>query len=614
MQKLIEKRIQKFADEYGFNEQPISEQFERYVASVYLHKYLQGVPELIDKVVLGGGNDEGIDIAAVIINGQIVFEPSEIEELIGDQAASSARVIFIQAKTSERYDAKLISKFLHGVETVTKSAMGSYVDTLAPRLKDIALLIDWVAQNGDRFNEFQIPCEIFYVTTSKSNGSTALQDSQVKSSLRRIRDLGVYKEELRLQLNGAVEISDKQREHHGPQNIKFQFEKRQTIPATEGIDQAFIGIVSGREILKLLQDDSGEFRSGIFEDNVRLDLGAKNPVNCRIAETLRTVNRNQFPFLNNGLTIIAKSLNTVSDTCYASGYQVVNGGQTSHQLVRWASSDQVDKDPSLLDSLWVPVKIVSSADPDVRSRVAVATNLQTAIGASDIQASAQIAKEVEEYFAESGTDGLRYERQARGSAHAIDYPKTRVVGTSELNRAVAATVFGESARAIGSPKELEIEGTFVWGDYPVELFYYAAWIIYKIDRYFARTADCVVLKAAKYHIAMMVSAFVNPKLIDKFQNGNTETQKKELEGKKGRSELQFDVNSGNLDKAIEDAIPKAMSIAAEYFKGVLLEGRSLRKDDVRSRTHQKELIIRVGRKLGAEPAETSLKPGGGGRQ
>ncbi len=73
-----------------------------------------------------------------------------------------------------------------------------------------------------------------------------------------------------------------------------------------------------------------------------------------------------------------------------------------------------------------------------------------------------------------------------------------MVTTPEFNRAVAATLFGESSRAIVSPKDLEAEGSFVWGDFPVEMYYYAAWIIYRIDRYFARTPESTTLKAAKY--------------------------------------------------------------------------------------------------------------------
>lgn len=240
--------------------------------------------------------------------------------------------------------------------------------------------------------------------------------------------------------------------------------------------------------------------------------------------------------------------------------------------------------PELLEDLWVPVKIVSSDDPGVRSSIAVATNLQTPIAAADIQASSEVAKSVEEYFAHSGADGLRFERQNRGDA--LDFPRTRVVTTSELNRAVASALFGESARAISAPKELEAESSFVWGDYSVESFYYAAWIIYRIDRYFARKPDDSALRAAKYHIAMMVSAMINHDLIEGFESDGTEISRRRLERPKN---LKFDIS----ETEIEVAIPKAISLAREEFRLILAEGRSLRRDDVRNRRSQEALLQKV---------------------
>lgn len=292
--------------------------------------------------------------------------------------------------------------------------------------------------------------------------------------------------------------------------------------------------------------------------------------------------------MNNGLTIIATNLRGLGDRFFISGYQIVNGGQTSHQLIRWSESDEVRNAPHLMADLWITVKIVSSHDSNVRRSVAIATNLQTPIGSTDVQASTQIAKDVEEYFAQSGKDGLRYERQSRGAT--LEFARTRVATTPELNRAVAATLFGESSRAIGSPKDLEAEDSFVWGDYPVEAYYYAAWIIYRIDRYFARTPEFTILKAAKYHIAMVVSALVNPEFIAMFEDAAIEATSKKL--KKSRM-LKFRVAENPLSEQIEAAIVTAAELAADAFKVPLSEGRSLRKDDVRSRRSQEILLQRL---------------------
>lgn len=595
MHTLTGKRVSKFARDFGF-EGSEADHFERYVAANYLYSYLRDDPELIERSVLGGGSDEGIDIAAVVVNDRAVFEPEEIDDLIADQTANSARVIFIQAKTSESYDSKLIAKFLHGVESVTRNAMRPGTITLPPRLVDLSALIDRIAENGDKFTDQRIPCDLYYVTTSSNDGQSARDELQVTQALQRIREIGVYTETLKLRTHGHDDLAAKQKERHGPQNVQFNFEKRQTIPATDRVSEAYIGLVSASELLKLLTDESGEIRPGIFDDNVRLDLGAHNAVNRRIMTTLQSAEREHFPFLNNGLTIIATELRGLGDRFFISGYQIVNGGQTSHQLVRWSRMEDCVRNPQSMSDLWVPVKIVSSKEPSVRTSVAIATNLQSAIGATDIQASLQIAKDVEEYFAQSGIDGLRYERQNRGKA--LEFARTRVVTTPELNRAVAATLFGESSRAIASPKDLEAEDAFVWGDFPVEMYYYAAWIIYRIDRYFARTPDSTTLKAAKYHIAMMVSAILNPELATAFKGGDLNAIGQRLRKPRG---LKFRVSDQALSGSLESAISIAIERAADVFHTVLAEGRSLRKDDVRSRRSQEALL---------EKATTGTDPGG----
>ncbi|WP_093787442.1 hypothetical protein [Actinacidiphila guanduensis] len=236
----------KFARDFGF-EGGEAKQFELYVAANYLFPYVRDDVEQIERTVLGGGTDEGIDIAAVVVNGQIVFEPSEIDDLISDQAFNSARVLFIQAKTSESYDSKLIAKFLHGVEAVTKYAIKSNSVKLPPALVDLAALIDRIAESGDKFQDTRIPCELYYVTTSGNDGKSARQELQVTEALERIRSLGIYSEPLHLNTHGHDALATKLKERHGPQNIQFNFEKRQTIPATERVSEVTSGSCPARQ-------------------------------------------------------------------------------------------------------------------------------------------------------------------------------------------------------------------------------------------------------------------------------------------------------------------------------------------------------------------------------
>ena len=73
------------------------------------------------------------------------------------------------------------------------------------------------------------------------------------------------------------------------------------------------------------------------------------------------------------------------------------------------------------------------------------------------------------------------------------------------------------------------------------MYYYAAWIIYRIDRYFARTPESTTLKAAKYHVAMMVSAIINPELAPVFEAGDLYATGQRLKKPK---KLNFRVSEG----------------------------------------------------------------------
>ncbi|MGP5642587.1 AIPR family protein [Corynebacterium variabile] len=601
MDMLLRRRTKKFAQEMGFQGSD-AELFELFTASVYLSRYIEGQAQLIEQCVIGGGEDGGIDIAAVIVNGSIVTSVDSVEEEIAERNDNTVKVVFIQTKTSESFDSKLISKFLFGVKQVGAHAV-NFDDGSLPELDgglvEVVNILDFIVERlGSEFTTTKIPCELYYVTTSKNDGQDARNQAQVINALAEIEELGVYEEGIVLRTQGNKEFDHKQLESKGPQNIQFLFEKKQSIPSVEDIEQAYIGIIQARELLNLLADEEG-IRPGIFDDNVRLYQGDGNVVNRKIYSTLASVDRRMFPFLNNGLTIIARKLSNVGDKFTASGYQVVNGGQTSNQIVRWAlslgsqfehSAEEYNSTwEEMLSAVWVPLKLISTNSPEVLSEVTVATNLQTSIAATDIQSSSRAAKVVEEYFENSGDDGLRYARQSGGDIGRTSFPRLRIVSTPDLNRDVASCIFGESSRAIGSPNELASEDSFIWEDHPASIYYFAAYVVYRIERYLsARTVDkdMRLLRAAKYHIAMMASVLCFPEIRDiHLADRRSPTVRKKIDrlGKK------LDRKS-SWEESIEEHIDNAFWIAHGYFAYNIEEGKALRKDDVRSRRAQDALL------------------------
>lgn len=263
--------------------------------------------------------------------------------------------------------------------------------------------------------------------------------------------------------------------------------------------------------------------------------------------------------------------------------------------MRWFQDGASEKQ---IKTTYVPVKIIVSKDLDLRSQVTVATNLQTPIVATDIQSSSQKAKDVEEYFENSGDLGLRYQRQA--AEDEPDFIKVRVFTTDMINRAVAAAIFGDASQAVRSPRSLASESSIIWLDHPVELYFLSAWILYQVDSHFRRNSEDSSLKAAKYHVVSLVASELFPELRDVHNAVNNDEKLKALRRIQGRvvqciQPSADDVDGGymeGLTDRIRCLIVNACVAVRTRFDDVVCpdgSARSLRKDDVRHLSLYSEL-------------------------
>lgn len=602
MDSMLKRRVNSFARDFGYDGLDDGAMFERYAAYTFLYRYMNESSDSVDAVVTGGGNDLGIDIAAVIVNGVLMREPSEIETVIQGEGSSRAKVIFAQVKTSSRQDSKMIAKFLSGVLHVTKAGVEPDSNiSLTGKLRDVADMLDVLVENQEKFEGMSFPLDLYYITTSEQCSTQPLEELQVQNAVADIERLKVY-ENVVVQLLGRQDIDAKLQNSRRPQNVPFNFKDKVVVEGPEEdsarLDKAYIGNLPISELLKLLLtsvDASGELRGRIFDDNVRQFMGDGNLVNKKIYGTLNGSERSLFPIFNNGVTIIASELNESSYRMKISGYQVVNGAQTCSQIVRWfqdgASEEQIK-------TTYVPVKIIVSKDLDLRSQVTVATNLQTPIVATDIQSSSQKAKDVEEYFENSGDLGLRYQRQA--AEDEPDFIKVRVFTTDMINRAVAAAIFGDASQAVRSPRSLAGESSIIWLDHPVELYFLSAWILYQVDSHFRRSSEDNSLRAAKYHVVSLVASELFPELRDVHNAVNNDEKLKALRRVQNRVVQSIQPSADDIDGGYMEGLTDkirclivnaCVAVRTRFDEVVCPAGlaRSLRKDDVRHLSLYSEL-------------------------
>ena len=219
-----------------------------------------------------------------------------------------------------------------------------------------------------------------------------------------------------------------------------------------------------------------------------------NEINNEIRQTLLTESKDRFVLMNNGVTIIARSLQTVGNKFSMSDFQVVNGCQTSHVL-------HYNKD--LLQDVNIPFRIVGTQDNSVIKSIIRATNRQTAAKEDQFFAMKPFAKKLEEYFrAFPPEHRLYYERRAH-QYDSQDIDKRRIIPHQNLVRAVGAMFLEEPHITTRNFRALsaKVGKEFFLDTDKLEPYYVAALTAYRLENMFY-SEKIVGYKPARYQMLL----------------------------------------------------------------------------------------------------------------
>ncbi len=165
----------------------------------------------------------------------------------------------------------------------------------------------------------------------------------------------------------------------------------------------------------------------LFEENIRSYLGVKVRANKRMNETINKKEDSvYFPFLNNGVTLICDELQIPKqpqNNIYllpVINPQIVNGLQTS-----WVLYENYKKNPSLLEDVYVNIRIYESRDKELIEKITDATNTQTPINYRDKISNRDFNRYTKEIFANNGINyiikrGEFFHRESAQYAESIE--------------------------------------------------------------------------------------------------------------------------------------------------------------------------------------------------
>lgn len=439
--------------------------------------------------------DIGIDGIAVFLNERLVDSKEEVKELIGVSGFLDLVCVFVQAKTSSKFDSGDLLKFFNGVDCFFNKKSSLPKNEFIQHKAD---LVSYILDDNSVYLKTKPSCKLYYVTTGQWNDDTSLRilcEDQKEKLLDNSKNL--FREVIFTPC-GADEINKLYRSTKTTVTAEIDFEDRVSLPEIKGVTEAFIGILPFKEFMNLIKDEYGRIRSSIFYDNVRYYKGPEIDVNVDIANTLKSGRIEQFVVLNNGITIVAKSISGIRKKLVLNDYQIVNGCQTSHVIFE-------NKDVPGIENLYIPIKIVVAAQEEIVNNIIKATNRQTEVTKEELLALSDFQKKLELYYSKMDIDDpLYYERQAGQFRQGVI--KRRVVSITHQIKTFAAMFLDQphlASRYYGNIYKEVISGNIFSEKHESIAYYTSTRAYYVLDNQFNRTNVIdPKYKICRFHILM----------------------------------------------------------------------------------------------------------------
>lgn len=420
------------------------------------------------------GDEFGVDGISILVQGTLCADADEVADVLSVGRNHDCEFHFFQSKTSERLEYGAVAKFLDGVFdffTGPNLLTGKQVEELA-EAKD--RVFEAATKNNPVLN-----CYFCLTGTGEISKEIA---ALIEAGKTRLSELNIFSD-VTFEVLGAKRLQEGYRSATNSTSATIYFEKSLTLPAHEKVDEAHIGYITADQLLEIVltepdADGVRHVNRSVFYDNVR-DFNPESEINKSIVGELTAGDVSSFVFKNNGVTVVAKSINRKGNSFSIEDYQIVNGCQTTNilALVREKAGQ-----------ISVPLRLIGSRDQDFVSSIIVGTNKQNEVREDQFWALLPFMKDLEEYCAAQPDEARilieRRDNQYRG----VSVERTRIIKPSDVMKAVAAMYFFQPHRAARDHRGIrkEFSERIFQAKHNVELYHLAAFAFYKFD-YLVRT-------------------------------------------------------------------------------------------------------------------------------
>ncbi len=504
MDIVTKSHFDQFRKQYGYENKSEDEAFELFSIYCIISKHVKTDTinkTLLDDLNVGNGSDWGIDGFIIIVNGKVISSQQEVEDLLIANGTLRMNLILVQAKTSPNFNVGELGKTLDGAEYILKDVMG---DDKLPSCNDDVIqcreIVKYIYAKSADFQEGKNPLIYVYFVTcgdyQKQDDFTA-RISKTEDFMKSTDLISQFK----CKMLGKKDIVNYYKDTKSKIEVNIKVERKIPLPEIENVDESYLCLIPFSEFKKLIIDGNDKIISTVSYDNIR-DFQGETTVNKAMGESLKKGDINLFAAMNNGITIIAKTLKTTGTNIHLADYQVVNGCQTSNVL-------QQNIDVPNIDNLMLTVKLIASKDKDVRDKIIVGNNSQTEVKREQLVALLDTQKYIEDYYnAQNKFDKLYYERRSKQYRfEETQVPSYKVITIPFQIKAFVAMAIGEPHKVSGYygsiVEQFDKNGIKVFApDTTPALYYTCALACYKMTEGFSSGTISKKYKKIKFHLLL----------------------------------------------------------------------------------------------------------------
>ncbi len=494
MESVLESYLNDFSELFGFSKEDESTRFEYFCNYISIPK-IEETKESIENASVGKNGNPGIDGLAIIVNDHIVNTKEQVDYFLNALGRLEVEFYLIQAKTTSSFSMADITSYISCVRDFFNHKLQYKFNDETIRLHEIK---EYIFSKSLKMIE-NPKLNIIYACTGQwfddpnLNAAIDIQIGELKSS-------GYFKQ-VAFKPFDRDQLKTAYRELQNSISRSVDFEKHTILPKVNDVDEAFIGMLPASEFIKLICNDQDEMVRNIFYDNVR-DFQGFNNVNLEIKSTIESAaDIDKFSLLNNGVTIVAKSIKKTGTLFTINDYQIVNGCQTSHVI--YYNRDHIK------DSMYVPVKLIVTQNYELMSKIIRANNRQTIVSNEAFEVLAPFHKYLEEFYVSQCKKyniSVYYERRSN-QYEADKLLRSNYITISNQIKSIVAMFMNEPHTAMqryfGELIELYKSKIFIDSHlgYP---YFVSGFCLNRLETLFNEKLLSSSYKRFKYHILLLV--------------------------------------------------------------------------------------------------------------